>query len=156
MWTFRAITRQLKSAHLLGLVIVGLVILGIVVYRPILDFAFFWEDPFDIGQVDSHSYSELFLVSTNNLYYRPLHLVLVKMLKFGQASFSPTPYYAFNLFVRVTGSLMLLAFVRRLNGNNYAAAATALLLMLSPIPHDSRAKAMSAHQALFKPFPLTL
>lgn len=152
----RSVTWQWLSTHSLLIVILGLVITGVLVYWPILDFSFFWEDPFDIGQVDSHSYTDLFLVSTNNLYYRPLHLVLIKLLKLGQGYFSPTPFFAFNVITRVVGSLLLLGFARRLTGSTAAAAATAFIFLLSPIPYDSTAKAMSAHQALLLPFLLTL
>ena len=79
------------SGDWLLLVLLLIIILGVIAYRPILDFTFFWEDPIDIGQVEGHSTLELFLMPTNNLYYRPLLLAFVKFLKLGQPNFSASP-----------------------------------------------------------------
>ncbi|MDX1615201.1 MAG: hypothetical protein R3300_12885 [Candidatus Promineifilaceae bacterium] len=138
-----------NSFFLLALVIV---LLGLLAYYPILDFTFFWEDPFDIGQVEPHSYLELFLVPTNNLYYRPLHLSVVKVLKLGSEHFDPQPFFLFNLGARIVASLLLFGFARRLTNSNQVALGAALLFLLSPVPYDSTAKAMSAHQVLLLPF----
>jgi len=128
-----------------------LVVVGLLTYHPLFDFTFFWEDPFDIGQVDALSYRQLFLVSTNDLYYRPLLLALVKLLKGGGASFQPFPFYLLNVAARIGATLLIYGGGRRWFRSEAAALGGALIFLLNPITLDATAKAMSAHAPALLP-----
>src|SRR5262249_45197178 len=71
----------------------AVLIVSLLAYGPVLSYSFFWEDPFDIGQVVPYSYGQLFAVPVSNSYYRPLTLVLLKLLALGQPVFQPGPYH---------------------------------------------------------------
>lgn len=121
---------------------------GAVLYYPLLDFSFFWEDPFDIGQVIDHSYADLFRVSTNNLYYRPLSLAIIKSLKGGGDLFRPFPFYLFNILTRIAASYLVFLLGSFLFRRKPVAEVAGVLFLISPIAYDSTAKAMSSHQPM--------
>jgi len=138
-----------RNRHLLTVLSVGiLVLIGLLVYRPLLDFTFFWEDPFDIGQVDQHSFCDLYRIATNDLYYRPLFLTIVKLLGGQDPAYEPFPFYLFNVVTRIVAALLLYGAVTRWFQVRLAGFLSALLFLLCPISFDSTAKAMSAHQPL--------
>jgi hypothetical protein len=134
-----------------ALTIAVLIAVCLVAYRPVLEFGFFWEDPFDIRQVESLSLFELFQVSTNNLYYRPLLLTLVRLLKGPNPVYAPLPFYAFNVGTRAAAALLLCGIALQLFKSRSAALASSLIFLLNPISYDSTAKAMSAHQPMLVP-----
>ncbi|MFW6116861.1 MAG: hypothetical protein ACOC6F_03960 [bacterium] len=146
----QAVWRRLgRNRHLLAALSSAiLVLIGLLLYRPLLGFTFFWEDPFDIGQVDQHSFRELYRIATNDLYYRPLFLTIVKLLGGPDASYEPLPFYLFNVVTRIGAAVLLYGAVNRWFQVRLAGFLSALLFLLCPVSFDSTAKAMSAHQPL--------
>jgi hypothetical protein len=131
-----------------ALVVVVLVLVGFLLYRPLLGFTFFWEDPLDIGQVSGHGFYDLFRVATNDLFYRPLLLTMVKLLGGRSPSYDPLPFYLLNVVTRIGAALLLYGAVTRWFRDRVMGFLSALLFLVCPVPFDSTAKAMSAHQPL--------
>ncbi len=129
-------------------IVLILVVIGLLAYRPLLGFTFFWEDPLDIGQVDERSFYDLFRVATNDLFYRPLLLAMVKLLGGRSPSYDPLPFYLLNIVTRIGAALLLYGAVTRWFRDRLTGFLSALLFLLCPISFDSTAKAMSAHQPL--------
>jgi hypothetical protein len=128
--------------------VIILVLVGFLAYWPLLEFTFFWEDPLDIGQVDERSFYDLFRRATNDLFYRPLLLAMVKLLGGRSPSYDPLPFYLLNIVTRVGAALLLYGAVTRWFRDRLTGFLSALLFLLCPISFDSTAKAMSAHQPL--------
>ena len=59
----------------------GVLLLAILSYASTLSLQFFWEDPFDIGQVERYSYWEALFTPISNSYYRPLTMLIFKVLR---------------------------------------------------------------------------
>ena len=82
-------------------------LVGLLAYWPTLSFNFFWEDPFDIGQVEPFSYWQVLTVSNSNSYYRPLALLILKFLKLGGEAYVAWPYHLFVVTGHVLSGVIL-------------------------------------------------
>ena len=94
------------TTALVGLLVAG----GLLAYWPVLHMSFFWEDPFDIGQVDQLSYPQLLVAPNSSSYYRPLALILLKALKLGAANNHAAPYHAFVVAGHLLSAVLLFGF----------------------------------------------
>ncbi len=54
---------------------------SLLAYWPVLSYNFFWEDPFNIGQVQAYIYGQLLAAPDSNSYYRPLTLIFSMRVK---------------------------------------------------------------------------
>jgi len=133
---------------LAALAVAILVLVGLLVYGPVLDFTFFWEDPLDIGQVDEHSFGDLYRVATSNLYYRPLFLSIVKLFGGPDPAYEALPFYVLNVVTRIGAAVLLYGAVTRWFQVRLAGFLSALLFLLCPVSFESTARAVSAHQPL--------
>lgn len=121
----------------------ALLVAGAVLYRPVLGYSFFWEDPFDIGQVDPYTYWELLFVPNSNIYYRPLALVVLKALKLGGAAYDPWPYHLLVAGSHIAATGMVYGLAGQLAQRRDYALATAAVFVLYPLPFEATARASS-------------
>gem|GEM_PF-3575294 len=119
-------------------------LIGFIAYQPTLTLNFFWEDPFDIGQVDSYSYIQLLTAPNSNSYYRPLALILLKALKLG-ANYSAFPYHLFNVAFHLLAAALLYGLANHLFKNRAVAFSAGVLFVLYPIGYEAPARASSMH-----------
>ncbi|MFQ5408941.1 MAG: hypothetical protein ACE5FI_11060, partial [Anaerolineales bacterium] len=133
-----------------GAALVGAV--GLIAYWPTLFFNFFWEDPFDIGQVEPFSYLQLLGVANSNSYYRPLALVILKALKLSGPAYDPFPYHLFVVVGHLVSGMILFGLARHLfartGKSNLYPLAAGLLYVLYPLPYEATARASSMHEWL--------
>ena len=118
---------------------------GIVIYQPVFGYNFFWEDPFDLGQVDGHSYLDLFSVPNSNSYYRPLTLVLMKLLGGDGMAHAPWPYHALNIGAHCLAAVVLFGAASRWFRDAKAAFVAAILFLLYPPAFEATSRAISPH-----------
>jgi hypothetical protein len=121
------------------------VLVNVIAYWPVLAYGFFWEDPFDIGQVEPYSYLQLLTVPNSNSYYRPLTLLLLKALKLGQPVFQPQAYHLFVVSGHILSGLLLFGLVYFLFESRWYALAVALIYGLYPVSFEAVARAISPH-----------
>ncbi|MBM4425578.1 MAG: hypothetical protein FJ030_19740 [Chloroflexi bacterium] len=124
--------------------IVILFAIGLAAYGSTFGLNFFWEDPFDIGQVDSLSYSQLLFAPHSNSYYRPLTLGLMKILSGGQTH-SPAIYHAANIAMHLLAAAAVLGVAHRLLRGRQAPWGVALLFTLYPLAYEATARAVSTY-----------
>ncbi|MEP7358069.1 MAG: hypothetical protein ABI847_12565 [Anaerolineales bacterium] len=118
---------------------------GLLAYWPVLTYSFFWEDPFDIGQVQPYTYLQLLTVPNSNSYYRPLTLILLKLLKLGQPVFNAVPYHLFVVAGHLAAAVLLFGLARYLFHSRAYALAAALIFTLYPVSFEAVARAISPH-----------
>ncbi len=124
--------------------IILITLTGLIAYYPTLTLNFFWEDPFDIGQVDSYSYVQLLTAPNSNSYYRPLALIILKALKLG-ANYSAFPYHLFNVTFHLLAAALLYGLANHLFKNRVVAFSGGVLFVLYPIGYEAPARASSMH-----------
>ncbi|MBM4425545.1 MAG: hypothetical protein FJ030_19570, partial [Chloroflexi bacterium] len=134
-----------RKAVVATLSIIVLLAIGLAAYSSTLDLNFFWEDPFDIGQVDTLSYSQLLLAPNSNSYYRPLALILLKLMKGAGQMYAPWPYHLFNVGFHLGAALLLYGGCSHWLGDRASAFSAALLFVLYPIGYEAPARASSMH-----------
>jgi hypothetical protein len=113
-----------------------------------LSYNFFWEDPFDIGQVDSYSYSQLLTVPNSNSYYRPLALIVLKALKLGGDAYPAWAYHLFVVVGHVLAGVLLYGFTLQMFRRHGLAFATGVIFLIYPLPFEATARASSFHHWL--------
>ncbi|HKZ69198.1 MAG TPA: hypothetical protein VJ020_03905 [Anaerolineales bacterium] len=142
-----------KREHIVvGVSIAVLLGIGIATYWPLFSFTFFGEDPYDIGQVNNLTFSQLWLTPASNAYFRPLTLVLTKLLQ-SEAPFSPAPYYFFSIGARLSAALLLFGAAQHWFGSRPMAFSAALLFVLYSPGFEALARPSSLHSVLI---PLSL
>jgi hypothetical protein len=138
----RLFAQPLRLDQWAPLVVLGV---GLLAYAPVLGYSFFWEDPFDIGQVDPHIWLGLLAVPNSDSYYRPLTLIILKVLKFGQPFFQPPIYHGFVVAGHLVASGLLYGLARFLFRDAWYAVAAALIFCLYPPSFEAVARAISPH-----------
>ena len=127
-------------------------LVGLLAYWPTLSFNFFWEDPFDIGQVEPFSYGQVLTVSNSNSYYRPLALFILKFLKFGGETYVAWPYHLFVVAGHVISGVILYGLAgflfSRSDKSSLFPLAAGLTYALYPLPYEATARASSMHEWL--------
>ncbi len=127
-------------------------LVGLLAYWPTLSFNFFWEDPFDIGQVEPFSYWQVLTVSNSNSYYRPLALFILKFLKFGGETYVAWPYHLFVVTGHVLSGVILYGLAgflfSRSDKSRLFPLAAGLTYALYPLPYEATARASSMHEWL--------
>jgi hypothetical protein len=118
---------------------------NLLAYWPVLSYSFFWEDPFDIGQVEPYSYGQLFAVPVSKVYYRPLTLVLLKLLKLGQPVYQAGSYHLLVVGGHMLAGVLLFGLARYLFQSRHYALAAALIYSLYPVSFEAVARASSPH-----------
>jgi hypothetical protein len=122
--------------------------LGLALYWPVLGFNFFWEDPFDIGQVDGLGYADLLVAPNSNSYYRPLALAGLKALKLGGEAYPAWAYHAMVVAGHLAAGLVLYGFARHVFERRGYALAAAAVFLAYPVPYEATARASSFHHWL--------
>ncbi|MCL5997968.1 MAG: hypothetical protein M1546_18235 [Chloroflexi bacterium] len=122
-----------------------LLLLGLSIYLPTLYFNFFCEDPFDIGQVDDHTYLGLLSTSNSNEYYRPLTLITMKLLRGSGPEHTAFPYHALNVGAHLVTTLTLFGAARHWFRNTTTAFVAATLFAVYPVAFEATARAISPH-----------
>lgn len=134
----------LKTGWLTGI----LLLIGLGVYWPVFGFSFFGEDPHDMGQVRHFGYWQLLTTPASGAYYRPLTLILTKLLKTPGPGFSPWPYYVLGIGGRLASTILLYGVARRWLKNEWAAFASAVLFVLHPLGFEAMARTSSLHSII--------
>jgi len=122
--------------------------LGLAIYWTTFGLNFFWEDPFDIGQVDGRSFVQLLTQPNSNSYYRPVTLLILSAIRnssWGQSAFAfHLPIIGFHLVAVVLLYCTTLYWFR----NRMVAFSTALIFLIYPIAYEATARAISPHSLL--------
>jgi hypothetical protein len=127
---------------------VALIIAGLFFYASTFRLHFFWEDPFDIGQVETHSFIELLTAPVSNAYYRPLTLAVFKLLRESPLGTDPMLYRVLIVGAHIAAACLLLGLARKLFRDARPALAAAGLFLFYPPSYEAVARAASHHPLL--------
>lgn len=118
---------------------------GLAAYWPVFGINFFWEDPFDIGQVEGHSLAQLLLLPNSNSYYRPLALVWAKLSLGNGLEHSTLPFHIAIIGAHLLSAVLLYGAARRWLRDQWAGVAAAALFLLYPVAFENTARVYSQH-----------
>ncbi|MBI3360950.1 MAG: hypothetical protein HY023_07555 [Chloroflexi bacterium] len=122
--------------------------IGLIAYWPVFFYNFFWEDPFDIGQVEWYSVGQLLAVPQSNSYYRPLSLIIFKALSYASPAHPAWMYHLFVVSGHLAAAVLLFGLARYLFGRREFALAASLIFLLYQVSFEATARASNLHEWL--------
>ncbi len=144
-WGGECMSSRWRSAFgrwLPALTIAGI---GLAAYWPTLALNFFWEDPADVGKVESYSYTQLLFAPNSSSYYRPLTSVIMKFLRGNGPGFVALPYHILNLAAHLAAALLLYGVVRYWFDSRTTAFSSALFFVTYPPSLEAVTRVSSPH-----------
>lgn len=122
-----------------------LVAVGLLLWAGTLNYTFFWEDPFDLGQVDNYTLAELLFAPVSNSYYRPVTLLFTRLLNADGGAYDPLPFRSAAVGLHIANGLLLWTLARLLFRDEARALLAGLLFLTFPVAFENVARAASTH-----------
>jgi len=139
-------TRPVLRDLLLSLALAALlVVIGLVAYWPVFGYNFFWEDPFDIGQVEGRSLAQLLFLPNSNSYYRPLSLIWASLSRGNGPGYSPLPFHLAVVGGHLLSAALCFGLAQSLLRDRAPSFAAGLLFVLYPAAFEGVARVYSQH-----------
>ncbi|RIK45900.1 MAG: hypothetical protein DCC58_04950 [Chloroflexi bacterium] len=106
--------------QLTWLSLAGSLLLVVALYGRALDFAFFFDDTFDLTRTEGRTYWSLLASSEGYSYYRPIPFLIWKFLRSVQGNYDQTTLHALPLIAHAFSGWLLFLLLRRLGYGNWA------------------------------------
>lgn len=139
------LSRRMRAGDNRHWAIVGVLLLAVLSYASTLSLQFFWEDPFDIGQVERYSYWEALFTPISNSYYRPLTMLIFKVLRESSVGHLVWTYHLPIVGAHVLAVLLCLKLAQAVFGRFELAIVAAGLFALYPVSYEAIARATTPH-----------
>lgn len=122
-----------------------LVAVGLLLWADTLNYTFFWEDPFDLGQVDQYTLAELLFAPVSNSYYRPVTLLFTRLLNADGGTYHALPFRIAAVGLHIANGVLLWVLARLLFRDEVRALMAGLIFLTFPVAFENVARAASTH-----------
>lgn len=110
--------------------------LGLVLYRPSLDYGFFWDDPAWFQRVAGRGVLEALAPQADFQFYRPATMLVTRLFMRADGTCDPVPVHAAQIALHLANTLLACALCRQLGLARRTALAAAALFAALPFAHQ--------------------